>query len=143
MENIIYINKKGIVKATPVWISINNSKYKLYTSNQIQLSTNQKKNILKIRDIFFIHYKELEIEITDISITLDLHITKFDYWMRKGAIFVALLCMFYVSTDWTFIPTQMLFYILFGYLGISMILIFLFKRNNYFEIQQKDNFQNQ
>jgi hypothetical protein len=143
MNNVIYINKKGIIKLMPVWISINNNKYKLYTSNRIQFATTQKKNILKIREIFFIHYKEIEIETVDTSVTLDLRVTKFDYWMRNGLILVSLFCMFYVSTNWTFIPTQMLFYILFGYMGVCMILILLFKRKNYFEVQRKDDIENQ
>jgi hypothetical protein len=143
MENNIYINKTGLLKACPVWISINHNKYKLYTSNQIQLSTTQKKNILKIKDIFFIHSKELEVEILDTSITLNLRITKLDYWLRIGLIPVSLFCMFYVMTDWTFIPVQILFYILYGYIGVCLIALFLFKRKNYFEIQQKENVQNE
>ena len=135
MKNNIYINKKGILQVNPIWISINNGRYKLYFSNPIQLSTNQKDNTIKLREMLFIHSKKVDICIEDTSVSLEIKITNLDRRLRIGIIIVSLFCMFYVVSPWNFFPTQTPFYVLFGYIGISAIFLLIFKRKDYFTVQ--------
>lgn len=137
MENNIYIYKKGRLLVNPIWVSLNKGKYKLYFSNPIRLSTNQVENTIKLRDMFFIHSKKIDIQCTDTSTSFDIQITKLERCFGIGTIIVALFCLFYIMCPWRFIPTQVLFYILFGYLGVATILLFIFKRKNYFKVKYK------
>jgi len=136
MESDIYIHKKGILITNPIWVSLNNGRYKLYSSNPIQLSTTKKENTVKLREIFFIHSKKIDID-TDKGNVFTMQITKLDRWLRIGGVIVALLCMFYVTTDWTFIPTNVIFFILFGAMGVGLLLVLIFHRKSFFKIQQK------
>ena len=135
MENNIYINKKGILQINPIWVSINKGKYKLYISNQIQLSTKQRENTIVLRDVFFIHSKKIDVNIENTSTSFDIRITNLDRWLRIGIVIVALLVMLYIRLPYRFMPTQVLAYILFGYIGISAILLLIFKRKNYFIVK--------
>lgn len=135
MKNNIYINKKGLLRINPIWVSLNKGKYKLYCSNPIQLSTDQKENVIEIREVFFIHSKKIDVHIEDTSISLNIQITSLDRWLRIGIVIVSLSIMLYLMTPWRFFPTQVLFYILFGYMGVAVLLLLIFKRKNFFKVQ--------
>ena len=135
MKNNIYIHKKGILEINPIWISINNGKYKLYFSNSIQFPTKQKENTIKLREMWFIHSKKINVPIEDTSVSLEIKITSLDRWLRIGLLVICLSTIFYLMSPWRFFPTQVLSYILFGYIGVAIILLLLFKRKDYFEVQ--------
>jgi len=136
MKNIIYINKKGILYINPIWVSLNDGKYHLYFSNKIQISTTQRENTLKIRDVLFIFSKKVNVQAEEPSTILNLQITLLDSWFRIGTVFISLLCILYVMTPWTFIPVGILFYILFGYLGFYALFFLIFKRKTYFKVEK-------
>ena len=136
MGNNIYIHKRGILlEKESVWVSLNDGKYKLYGSNPIQFSTTQKENTVKLKEVFFICSKKIDVQIEGGSVSLNIEITKLDRWLRAGIIIVSLFCILYIVCPFRFMPTQALFYILFGYWGIAIILPFIFKRKNYFKVQ--------
>ena len=139
MENNIYIKRNGILEMNPVWVSLNKGKYKLYISNPILLSTNQRENTVRVRDMFFIHSKKIDFQIEDTSFYLNIRIanqiTKLTRWFRIGILIVALFCILYIMSPFRFLPKQALPCILFGYMGIAILIPSIFKRKKYFEVQ--------
>lgn len=134
MKKTIYIHKKGFLHYKPIWISLNNGKYKLYYSNAIKLSSEQRENTIKIREVFFIHSKKIAANIDDSPISLNIQHTSLRKWLGVGMIVLPLLIMLYLMLPWRIMPTEALFYILFGYMAMVPILTFLFIRKKYFEV---------
>jgi hypothetical protein len=135
MISNIYFNKRGILRLNPLWISLNSGKYKLCFSSIIQISTTQRENTIKLRDIFFIFSKKLDIKADKPSIFLNIKITPLDQLFRIGVLIISLFCISYVIAPFTFIPIQLLFYILFGFLVSYTILLLIFKRKDYFKVE--------
>ena len=131
----IYLYKKGILAINPIWVALNNGKYKLYFSNPIRLQINQQENTVKMKELFFIHSKKTDIDIEKGNV-LTMQITKLDRRLRIGIIIVSLLVIAYLFTDWEFIPNIILLCALFGYMLFSVIFLLISKRKDYFEIQQ-------
>lgn len=139
MERKIKIHKKGRLNIYPLWVSLNNGKYNLYTSNPIELSTEQKENSIKIRDLLFIYSRKADIQIEDTSASLNVKTSNLNNWLRLGTFVVPILIILYFVQPCRFIPTQILFYILFGYLGIAILLPLIFKREGFFNFENKTN----
>jgi len=139
MKRNICINKRGILRINPIWVSLNAGKYKLYFSDKIQISTMQVENTIKLRDMFSIFSKKVDITVDKPSAFLDVQITSFDRWLRIGTLFISLFCILYVMTPWNFFPIQTLFYILFGYLILSTILLLIFKKKDFFKVQMNED----
>ena len=138
MKNNIHINKRGILSINPIWVSLNDGKYKLYFSEKIQIPTTQRENTIKLRDMFFIFSKKVDIKAEKPSSTLNVQISSLDRWLRIGVLIVCFFSIIYLMMRWTFFPIQMLSYILFGYLGFSIILLLILKRKDYFKVQVED-----
>jgi len=136
MENNVYIKKMGILEINPIWVSINNGKYKLYFSNPIELSTKQKENTIKLKEMWFIHSKKIDVRIEDTSVSLEIAYTNLYRWLGIGLLVICLSTIFYLMSPWrSFLPIQVLSYILFGYLGVSILLLLIFKRKDYFKVR--------
>ncbi|MDD2412034.1 MAG: hypothetical protein RBS19_07710 [Bacteroidales bacterium] len=134
MKKTIYIHKKGILHYKPIWISLNNGKYKLYYSNAIKLSSEQRENTIKIREFFFIHSKKITANIDDLPISLNIQLASLRRWLDAGILVLPLLIILNLMLPWRIMPTEALLYILFGYIAMVPILTFLFIRKKYFEV---------
>lgn len=137
MERKIIIHKKGLLRTNPLWISLNNGKYKLYISNPTELSTEYKENIIKIRDLLFIYSRKADVHIEGTSASLNVKTSNLNDWLRLGTFIIPLLIILYFIQPYRFIPTQIFFYILFGYLGIAILLPLIFKREGFFKIENR------
>lgn len=109
MKKTIYIHKKGILHYKPIWISLNNGKYKLYYSNSIKFLSEQRENTIKIREIFFIHSKKIAANIDDLPISLNIQLASLRRWMGVGMVILPLLIMLYFMLPWRIMPTEALF----------------------------------
>lgn len=131
--NKIIINKNGILKINPIWISLNNEKYKLHFSNPIQLTSNQSKNTIKIRDWSFTHSKEFILNNNDSTMSLNIRLNRLERLLRAGIAMVSFSIILYIMLPWRFFPTSVLFYIFWGSIILSLILSIMFSRNKYVE----------
>jgi len=134
MKKTIQINKNGVLKMNPIWVSLNNEKYKLHFSNTIHLTSNQQDNTIRIRDWSFIYSKEIVLNDDDSTNLINIRINSLEKSLRLGMMMLALLIILYIMLPWRFFPTYVLYYVLWGGIALYTTLSLWFARKQYVEI---------